>query len=64
MQRKYTAIQVPKTSKAHAQLRRIAKQLGQQMQADTGMSGQSVTIYQALEFCVAQGQAKLDEKKG
>ena len=52
--RKYTSIQVPNNSKAHDDLRKIARRLSKKMTTESGMTGQTVTIYQALEYCVAQ----------
>ncbi len=58
--REYTAIQIPKNSKAHKQLKVMAKQLSKKLSADAGVSVK-VEHYKALEWCVALGLDKLKE---
>tara|TARA_B100001094_G_scaffold313307_1_gene350935 strand:- start:43 stop:234 length:192 start_codon:yes stop_codon:yes gene_type:complete len=59
--REYTALQIPKNSKAHKQLRTMAKQLGKKLSAEAGVEVK-VEHYKALEWCVSLGLEKLREE--
>ena len=61
-ERKYTAVQIPKTSKAHKQLKMVAKKLSQKMTEETGLTV-NVTHYQALEYAVQLAVEKIQADK-